>query len=314
MNSGAAKIIDSPTTEAVATLLRGLIDYAGLFPPAALAMVPAVVNYQSYLKSQYSWILGRFIVPVGRLDEFDIAYKEACHVQGTKPEVKSPWTLSVLAGANVSADLAQIGEFNHCLTDSREVEIKSIEIKVASPGEVERLSAIIPAGLETYFEIPLSGNERDWIAAVANCGRRAKLRTGGETADKFPTSEGVIDFLWRCASANVPFKATAGLHHPLRSLHRFTYQPESASGIMHGFLNVLLAAGFLRLGMEPELALQVLNEQSAEAFLFDSDGVTWRDHRLGVRDIALARRDFLVSFGSCSFTEPVNDLRFLNLL
>src|ERR1019366_9939661 len=100
-----------------------------------------------------------------------------------------------------------------------------------------RLSGLIPAKLAVYFEVPLSSCS-ECIAAVAGCGRRAKIRTGGETADKFPASASVIEFIRLCAAANVPFKATAGLHHPLRSVHRFTYQPESASGIMHGFLNV----------------------------------------------------------------------------
>ena len=86
-----------------------------------------------------------------------------------------------------------------------------------------------PAELETYFEIPL-GRLRECIAAIADCGRRAKIRTGGETADKFPAPESVIEFIRLCAAANVPFKATAGLHHPLRSIHRLTYRTRKPVG------------------------------------------------------------------------------------
>jgi hypothetical protein len=149
---------------------------------------------------------------------------------------------------------------------------------------------------------------------VAGCGRRGKIRTGGETADKFPAPESVIEFIRLCAEANVPFKATAGLHHPLRSVHWFTYQPDSPSGIMHGFVNVFLAAAFVRTGMETALAVQLLEEQSAEAFHFDLDGVSWRKHRLSRREIEAARQRFAVSFGSCSFTEPVDDLKSIRLL
>ena len=117
-----------------------------------------------------------------------------------------------------------------------------------------------------------------------------------------------------CAASNVAFKATAGLHHPVRSGHRLTYQADSPSAIMHGFLNVFLAAAFLRAGMDAPLAIELLNEQSAAAFHFDSEGVLWREHRLGPADISTARRDFAISFGSCSFTEPVEDLRTLGLL
>ena len=154
---------------------------------------------------------------------------------------------------------------------------------------------------------------RDCIMAVARCGR-AKIRTGGETADKFPASEIVVEFIRLCAASSVAFKATAGLHHPVRSLHRLTYQADSASTTMHGFLNVFLGAAFLRVGMDPRLAVELLNEQSASAFHFDPDGLLWREHRLGLDDISAARRGFAVSFGSCSFTEPVDDLRVLGLL
>ena len=117
-----------------------------------------------------------------------------------------------------------------------------------------------------------------------------------------------------CAASNVAFKATAGLHHPIRSLHRLTYQADSASAIMHGFLNVFLAAAFMRAGLETPLAVELMNEQSAATFHFDSEGVLWREHRLAVADLSNSRRDFAISFGSCSFTEPVEDLRALRLL
>jgi len=100
----------------------------------------------------------------------------------------------------------------------------------------------------------------------------------------------------------------------LRSMHRFTYSPESPSGLMHGFLNVFLAAAFLRAGMETGLAVQLLAEQSSRAFHIDLDGVGWREHRLSRDEIAAARRKFAISFGSCSFTEPIEDLRSLHLL
>jgi len=204
-----------------------------------------------------------------------------------------------------------------------------VEVRVTNPEEIERLSRIIPPELETYFEIPWTGGAKsgettpgeaaagamsDCVAAVGSCRRRAKIRTGGETADKFPAPESVIEFIALCAAAGVPFKATAGLHHPLRALHRLTYQPDSPSGIMHGFLNVFLAAAFVRAGMETGLAVELLKEQASEAFHFGSDEVIWRGQRLSARDVSLARRDFAVAFGSCSFTEPIDDLRSLHLL
>jgi hypothetical protein len=298
----------------VGALLRDLIDYAGLFPPASLAMATSVANYDAYSRSEWSWILGRFIVPVARLSEFEEAF---VGLPAPAPGIRfTNWRLSVLLGSDPVANVARIREFNARMASSssgRRAVVESVEVKVASPEEVKRLSGIIPTELATYFEFPLSSCA-ECIAAVAGCGRRAKIRTGGETADKFPAPESVIEFIRLCAEANVPFKATAGLHHPLRSVHRFTYQPDSPSGIMHGFVNVFLAAAFLRAGMEPKIAVQLLDEQSADAFHFDLDGVSWRKHRLSRREIEAARQRFAVSFGSCSFTEPVDDLKSIRLL
>jgi hypothetical protein len=300
--------------DAAAVLLRDLIDYAGLFPPASLAMASSVANYDAYVRSEWSWILGRFVVPVARLAEFEEAFAGLpASPSGTG---FTTWRLSVLLGSDPIADVAGIREFNARTASSssgRRAVIESVEVKVAGPEEVERLSGIIPAELATYFEIPLSSCGES-IATVGGCGRGAKIRTGGETADKFPAPENVVEFIRLCAAANVPFKATAGLHHPLRSVHRFTYQADSPSGIMHGFVNVFLAAAFLRAGMETKLAVQLLDEQSADAFHFDLDGVGWRQHRLSQREIAAARPSFAVSFGSCSFTEPIDDLKSLRLL
>ncbi len=298
--------------DAARALLRDLIDYAGLFPPAALAMTASVPNYDAYSRSIWKWILGRFIVPVARLGEFEEAF---AGLPTPTPGLPS-WRLSVLLGSDPVADVARIREFNQRVRNSasgRRAIIEAVEVRVANGGEITRLSGIVPAELATYFEIPLSGCG-ECIAAVAGCGRRAKIRTGGETADKFPAPESIVDFMRLCAAARVPFKATAGLHHPLRSVHRFTYQPESASGIMHGFVNVFLAAAFLRAGMNANLAAQLLEEQSARAFQFDLDGARWRERRLSRDEIAGARRDFSISFGSCSFTEPIDDLRSLHLL
>ena len=302
------------SVDAAAVLLRDLIDYAGLFPPASLAMAPSVANYDTYSRSEWSWILGRFIVPVARLAEFEEAF--AGLPAPTPGTGFTTWRLSVLLGSDPVADVAGIREFHARTTSSssgRRAVIESVEVKVGSSEEIKRLSGIIPAELVTYFEIPVSSCA-ECIATMAGCGRGAKIRTGGETADKFPAPENIVEFIRLCAAANVPFKATAGLHHPLRSVHRFTYQPDSPSGIMHGFVNVFLAAAFLRAGMEATLAVQLLEEQSADAFHFDADGVDWREHRLSQREIAAARRSFAVSFGSCSFTEPINDLKSLRLL
>lgn len=311
----AKTVRSNANVPAATTILLGeLIDYAGLFPPASLSMARAVANYDEYSQSGLNWILGRFVVPVARLGEFEealVGLPTPLTRQGS-----AKWRLSVLLGADVNSNVARIREFNARMAGAgfkRSAIADSVEVKASRAEEIAQLSSIIPSELAVYFELPLS-RAAECIAAVAARGRRAKIRTGGEAANKFPTQAAVVEFIRLCVSANVSFKATAGLHHPLRSVHKLTYQPESASAMMHGFLNVFLAAAFLRNGMEPALAVQLLEEQSPAAFRFDADGVTWREHRLASDEIAAAREGFALSFGSCSFAEPIDDLRALHLL
>ena len=296
-----------PKSEALPTariLLDRLIDYAGLFPPAGLDMHRAVANYDAYLRSEHAWMLSRFIVPAARLSEFEDALRQM------PSQSASPWRLSALLGADPPADLARIAAFRA----NPRAMVESIEVKVNAPEDVKRLAGNISSEFETYIEVPLTGREGEFIAAIAKAQRRAKIRTGGETADKIPAPIQIIDFMKLCAEGNVAFKATAGLHHPLRSAHHLTYQPDSASALMHGFINVFLAAAFLRGGMATQSALELLEDRSIEAFRFDAEGVTWRNHRVSHGELAAARHGFSLSFGSCSFTEPVDDLRSLHLL
>jgi hypothetical protein len=114
-------------------------------------------------------------------------------------------------------------------------------------GAAERL----PAGITAYFEIPIAGDPAGLVSAIAEVGGRAKVRTGGETADLFPGPRDLGRFMQACAEEQVPFKATAGLHHPVRSLHKLTSEPGSDSIVMHGFLNVFIAAALLRSKISP---------------------------------------------------------------
>jgi hypothetical protein len=294
-------------------LLHNLIDYAGLFPPASLPMAKVVENYAAYLESEWSWILGRLVIPVARLDEFQKAFVNLPDAADNSDHEN--WHITALLGPDVDIDILLVSDHNArtaLSSHKRKAIIDSVEVKAASVEQIESFAKVIPSSLVTYFEIP--SDFAASLAAIARCSRRAKIRTGGETADRFPDSTTVVDFMRLCAATSVPFKATAGLHHPLRSVHKLTYQSDSPSGTMHGFLNVFLAAAFLRAGMSSELAIQLLEERSVDALCFADKEVSWRNHRLTIEDLSAVRNKFSISFGSCSFTEPVEDLRSLHLL
>ena len=214
-------------SETLRILMNGLIDYAGLFPPAALDMAAAMNSYAEYRKGEYAWMLGRFVVPAAR-----------------KGEVDASWPLAVL-------------------------ETTQARTEVCGP--------------ITYLEIPMGDV-------------RAKIRLGGETV---PEPAAVARFLRACAAARIAFKATAGLHHPIRS------------GTAHGFVNVFLAAALAWRGDDP---LATLEETSASAFHFGDDAVAWHGHRISAAELRDVREKFAISFGSCSFEEPIADLKALGWL
>jgi hypothetical protein len=291
-------------------LLSGLIDYAGLFPPAALDMPAATRKYAEYRESEYNWALGRFVVPVARLDEFEKA------VVGILPnggwEGNEFWRLSALGGADLSSDLNRIAEFNQ--KPAGAAIIDTIEIKAGQPADIEKAMTLMPAKLAPYFEIPISDDPTELIKSVTETEARAKVRTGGVTADAFPSSVNLARFIKICAEEDVPFKATAGLHHPLRSVNKLTYAPDSATAMMHGFLNVFLAAAFAQNGMEVDRLIELLEEKSSDAFQFDSGGVTWRDEMIVRGQLRNSRNLLAIAFGSCSFEEPIEDLKKIGLL
>lgn len=172
-------------------------------------------------------------------------------------------------------------------------QVETLEIK-----GTRRLS------LPTYCEGPLS--------AITDA--FAKVRTGGLTPEAIPPTVDLADFLTTAAKRRVPFKATAGLHHPVRATRALTYAPDSPRAMMHGFLNVFVAAAFVWNGAERETIQNVLEETDAEAFAFGAKALEWRGRKLSTEQIVDSRRNFAHSFGSCSFEEPIGDLRALELL
>lgn len=296
----------SPTirSAALAALLENLVDYAGLFPPAKLPMQVAVENYAAYSAGEFSWMLGKFIVPAARLIEFEAAIVNLRTIE--------KWPLSVLLSADIAKDIAQVRESplrNHA------VEVYSVELKTTTADDILRAHSLIPNNLPAFFEIPLTADIQGCISALKQCGRSAKIRTGGETPEMIPPPSSVAEFMFQCAHAKVTFKATAGLHHPIRSVHPLTYAPDSPTGTMHGFLNVFLAAALLsNNAIDIAEAAGLLGETSAEALVVNADSIGWHDHHLTREQIVAARKDFSLSFGSCSFAEPIEDLQSLSLL
>lgn len=305
MNS---RMENSNPNNAIRALLSGVVDYAGLFPPAQLSMSDAVINYAKYKNSNYNWMLGRFVIPVTRIQEFVRSGRDFF-----VNDSNNKWHLSVLASNDIYETMSQIVEFNAEYAPFAVID--SLETKVDSSDEIDEISDAVPKDLATFCEIPLDGNIGDLIATLAINKRRGKVRMGGVTEDAFPNVGQVIRFIRTCMAANLPIKATAGLHHPLRCVKPLSYEEGAPEGMMNGFLNVFLAVAFMKLAFKRSLIKELLQDEWADSFLFDNSGVLWRqEYFLSITQLQEIRRYNLMSFGSCSFEEPIADLQEIGFL
>jgi hypothetical protein len=244
------------TTGVRHVLFEGLIDHAPTFPPEELPLDQGLAEHRRFRTSEHGWIVNRFVCPASKLGDL----------------AGEPLRLSVVL------DTGALPE-----PDER---IEAVEAAGIDP------ELLFDAAPEVYVELPLRDDLSFRILQLKELGLRAKVRCGGAATPSVP---GLAEFVQACRRLEVPFKATAGLHQPLR------HDDE------HGFLNLLAAAVF----GDEEAALE---EEDADAFSVTEDTFTWGDRSAGLEEIALARSELFVSFGSCSAQEPIDGLAALGLL
>ena len=303
--------VTAPTSTARA-LLRRLVDYAGLFPPAALSMADAVAQYAEHFHSRDGWMLGRFVVPLERLDELADAASPSFE------ESAEPWRLSAIIGADVAAAGPRIREFN--ATHRSRFVVDVVECRPLPAGSVARAVGALPGELRSFVELSLIDDPRAMLEEISAAGAWAKVRTGGVTADSFPSAQQLARLIVRAAGARVPFKATAGLHHPVAGEYSLTYAPDSPRGRMFGFVNLFAATVFAQRHATEPATLEhlplvgLLEEQDPDAISIDDDGLRWRKLSASAKQVASTRTSLAISFGSCSFAEPVEGLRAMRIL
>ena len=292
------------TVSAIRTLLAGVVDYAGLFPPAGLDLGVAVHNYASYRGRDESWMLGRFVVPVARLDEL------SAQLRALGAQAAPEWRLSALLGADIDADVERARKFNR--EHQGRACVDTLEGKLDSRDAIRRVAA----GREfaVFAEIPPDADVASLVAAAKDARISVKIRTGGVTAAAFPPPAAVVRFIRCCIDSGVRFKATAGLHHAIRGEYRLTYDAAAAFGTMFGFLNVLLTAALMAHGLTDTDALELLDERDPGAFTTTPATICWRRSTLDAEQARSTRDHLIVSIGSCSFIEPVDELRSLGML
>jgi hypothetical protein len=311
-------------TAALQAFLNRMIDYAGLYPPASLSLEDAIRNFVRYQDDPESWMLARFIIPASRLAELSQLADEVFPEEGLL-------SFSALGRSgndrgeffeNFDLDLLEINNFRNLhvsqvLVGMFEAVIPESELldQLTSDDLITEITDILLVeGLIPFFEAPF-GEDWELRAQILINSLRGledagfKLRTGGIEARMFPSPQQVAWAIATARDAGVPMKATAGLHHPMRHYN------ESVKTKMHGFINVF-GAGILAsvYGLGVQEIQSILEDEDPANFKFDETGFAWKDVRADNEQIRRARENRFLSFGSCSFDEPREDLRGLGLM
>ena len=167
-----------------------LVDYAGLFPPAALGMADAVREYDRERRGPDRWMLGRFIVAASRLEELGTAIES----EGLSTPRHDPWRVSAVMGVHLPDELSRVNAFR-AAWEGRGVTVDALEYKVSSVGQLLTVAEQIPPAYQRFFEVPHEGPYGPLVAAIGRVGAFAKVRTGGTTADLFPARIAFTEFL-----------------------------------------------------------------------------------------------------------------------
>ncbi|MGI9158066.1 MAG: hypothetical protein ACR2FG_15780 [Marmoricola sp.] len=273
-------------------LLKQIVDDAAIFPPGNVPLEQAVTEHRKHLAASYATLVGGFVVSDARLADLAVITKSDDQALGIN--------VVVTGGAGAIEPAVRWA------TRAEGLELRALEIALRDEDDLARNAARVVAMVEhvrddigddvgVYVEPPRAPDapSHGWLAAldeIAMADLRLKFRTGGMSAEAFPTGAELARSIDAALDRETPFKCTAGLHHAV--CHT---DPETGFA-QHGFLNVLLATRAALDGGDVEAALA--DDRPAE--------------RIDPDSIASARRWFS-SFGSCSVLDVHEDLVDLGL-
>jgi hypothetical protein len=319
-------------SRSVQGFLHNTIDYAGLFPPASLNLEESLDNFAGYLIGPQSWMLSKFVCPFRKTKELSL-------LPGFKSS-RNKIRLSLLSTSSLKTD-----EFIQFFTDDMlsfrelpdEFHNKSVfeTIELKFPLELieknskdsiriflDSLSEIVKEHFNhrifIFCELPVIGdfdhNLKNTVKEICEHNEAFndagfKLRTGGTDLSDFPSPDIIVSTMRQCLVHKVTLKFTAGMHHPIR------HHDTNLKTMMHGFINVF-GAGILafRHAISDRELREMISDEDPTNFKFSDDAFEWREWKSDTEEIHGARNGLVLSFGSCSFDEPVEDLKKLRLI
>ena len=296
--------------------LDQLIDYAGLFPPSKLEIEASLKNYAENIQSADRWMMSQFIIPVSRLHEIPSDVMK-------KFSENFPLRLSLIS-VDICSEIDTVNQFlnrygNSVIFTGHESRISDLSAFSQHLSDVHRLCKNQNLDFVSFYEVMPNDN---WVGPMKEAVSKIvtfnteyetnigfKLRCGGVEAHMFPPAEDIAHAILACREAGVSMKFTAGLHRAVRHYN------ESVKTKMYGFFNIFIGgmiAHKFNLGNETLVAIIV--EENSENFKFDENGFSWENYSISNFEIQKYRQESFISYGSCSFDEPREDLQKLGLL
>ena len=213
-----------------------------------------------------------------------------------------PLAVSVVNTSGAGGLLSLIGrEVEGVQLVAVESALRDLNDLAGNADRVVSAAAQLDDAVRVFVEIPYAPGWEKAVAVVEAAGYYGKLRTGGLEPVDTPPSDQLAHQLSVLIEADLPFKATAGLHHAVALPGSDPGRPRQ-----HGFLNLLVAVEALVDGGSETEAADLLGESGRQSVL-DHVGA-WNDTQA-----SRIRRRFR-SFGCCGVLDPINDLVALELI
>lgn len=288
-----------------------LIDYAGLFPPASLAMETAVSQYRAARSSRYGWVAGRFLCQASRLEELAGVLTRS-FVDG-----EVPWEIGAIFDTEPGSAASIAQSFHAEMQPAAIIAQGDVRISNSTHDAIGALvDSIVSVQPEIvpFLEVNEDLSAAEQVATTAAVLRErgrvggVELRCGGGAADTFPASSAVAVFVIEATNNRMPFKMTAGLEKPIRHFDC------DLNVLHHGFVNILVATSAAANGRSPKTVKHIIEETDPSAFSIGAAFMSWRDLSIPGPAIRRIRKKGFVGYSSRGFTEPVEALMDLSFL
>jgi hypothetical protein len=281
-------------------LFAGLIDDAAVFPPGSATVSEAVRRHREHRTAWYAPLIGPLVVPDTELAQVSRAAVDSAAGAEGQP---LPVSVVISSGAGGLVALAR-RDLPGLRVVAAEIALRDLDDLAGNAGRVVAAAEELdPDEVSVFVEVPYG---HGWIGAVEvieAASLLGKIRTGGLDPDAFPTADQLAQQLSVLIEADLPFKATAGLH---RAWPNRVTDERGQTLHQHGFVTVAMAVEALIDGAGTDAAVDLLRLDDPGRIFTALQG--W-----DVPAATRVRRRFR-SFGCCGVTEPVDDLVALGLL